>query len=1230
MNVKSAKFYFLEKTIETEIIKDSYTSTEILHNNLQGADGTCSFKVPFLVELSNQIQAEIGGNKIKVEIKDTDGSNINTYYIKDSVTIEKTQKGQPISISAICPSFFLDEDLPRNIIMVGKTVGEIVVQILTEISFTDYSSVYIPNKISCFTASEGDSAKSILNELLYEYGYVMYFDADGLFKVRSLFDNLPEDKASITQVLDGSSLREKITINAKEKDADYVSATYSKLEYFKDTLIFSDTQNADDDNKCLIEIQPDYYLFESSDEKESSNRSTPKINYCDYDSTLGEVFYVSSITPDVIFDDGLDYAISRFDDDGNDLVSQASLWAYNDTEESLYVRKLDIYGNAYISTASETVVSSAGTKVKEIDLEYVYDKATAETFAVNLANYYRWCNFEITAKSYEDYEIGSYLKIEDYGIGTYYGRVIQKKRTLKNGCIEYKIETIADYTPAEIDKTIATVAKKRNSVRNGKDGSTYYTWIKYADTPTSGMSDEPEGKSYIGLAYNRVSQKESTDYNDYKWTLIKGENGKDGIDGTDGKDGADGTTLYTWIKYADTISGSGMSDDGTDKSYIGLAYNKTTSVESDDPSDYQWSLFRGKNGVDGSDGTSSISIEISNPTVAVPANSSGVATSYNRTPTEIHCYEGTKALKYSSSSTTSSGYWWVSISTSGLASGGKKLTASSDGYYATLGNSSAVTASTYSGRRTITVNGVDSNGTAFTRVAQQTITLVLAGEDANALQITPETINLCCGLDGTLIGDYYGDNAVVLEMKLVKDNTNQSFTYTLSNLPENLVLTDESEASNVKTLTFTADRGTLVPTTEVTVDATCNSLHYYKKIKIAVSDCGKYLGCLDSYPESADIGDYFIWNGSDADEEFTVGSMYYYDGSEWRFDTNDSHTVAGFTDAIAMAEELPDNSRYTAVFKKLTTAVLQVGKLFANQITLNSGGLIKSSNYNGTSTTDATQGFMISSDGTAVFKSGTFDNINSDGATITDGTFEGGLKCGNMTIDVKGDLIETTTLLNFGMSSYTYDSSSKTYSFTNVERMGHKPVYNFIVERLPTAVSYTAPTESLSPYPTTSSYSSILSLNPALYAGYGSWFGNAYVNPITSVTLNFNNDSFAKEYLLATGPETVTAETLTADYYYFSQFYNEHIMRGILIKLSSSGLFYWGALCYKGYSTSSASDYTFYGWTGVTRYNIAIYQKRGGLGHIEFTDLPTSDSSIVKNCLWVDSSGYLRLTGYNS
>ena len=64
----------------------------------------------------------------------------------------------------------------------------------------------------------------------------------------------------------------------------------------------------------------------------------------------------------------------------------------------------------------------------------------------------------------------------------------------------------------------------------------------------------------------------------------------------------DGESLYTWVKYADSDQGSGMSDSPTNKRYMGVAYNKTTATESTNPADYQWSLIKGDKGDQGLQG----------------------------------------------------------------------------------------------------------------------------------------------------------------------------------------------------------------------------------------------------------------------------------------------------------------------------------------------------------------------------------------------------------------------------------------------------------------------------------------------------------------------------------------------------------------------------------------------------------------------------------------------------
>lgn len=142
------------------------------------------------------------------------------------------------------------------------------------------------------------------------------------------------------------------------------------------------------------------------------------------------------------------------------------------------------------------------------------------------------------------------------------------------------------------------ISKKFTWIKSlaGKDGSqgipapTYYTWIRYADTPTSGMSDDPTNKTYIGIAYNQTSQTPSSNYSDYQWSKFRGDDGAS-IKGDDGK------TLYVWIKYADDAKGTNMSDAPEGKTYMGMAWNKPTSKESTNAADYSWSLIQGEDAV---------------------------------------------------------------------------------------------------------------------------------------------------------------------------------------------------------------------------------------------------------------------------------------------------------------------------------------------------------------------------------------------------------------------------------------------------------------------------------------------------------------------------------------------------------------------------------------------------------------------------------------------------------
>lgn len=194
--------------------------------------------------------------------------------------------------------------------------------------------------------------------------------------------------------------------------------------------------------------------------------------------------------------------------------------------------------------------------------------------------------------------------------------------------------------------------------QDGDDAIQYYTWIKYADTPTSGMSDNPTNKKYIGFAYNKESETESTNYSDYSWSLIKGEDGYTPIKGVDYDDG------YTPVKGKDYFDG----EDGKSAYELWLADGNTGSYE-----DYKASLkgqdgytpqkgvdyfdgytpIKGVDYFDGQPGTSTYFY------VRYSANSNG--SGMTTAPTSTTKYMGTASTTSPTAPTTTSAYTWVEI-----------------------------------------------------------------------------------------------------------------------------------------------------------------------------------------------------------------------------------------------------------------------------------------------------------------------------------------------------------------------------------------------------------------------------------------------------------------------------------------------------------------------------------------------------------------------------------------
>lgn len=135
----------------------------------------------------------------------------------------------------------------------------------------------------------------------------------------------------------------------------------------------------------------------------------------------------------------------------------------------------------------------------------------------------------------------------------------------------------------------------------GADGKTSYFHIKYSsvENPTSSSQMTETPSDYIGT-YVDYTQADSTDPKKYTWARFKGFNGEDGLPGVNGEDG---NTSYLHIKYSDNGGLSFTANNGEDPgAYIGQ-YVDFVQKDSDNPTDYTWSLIKGESGAAGSDAT---------------------------------------------------------------------------------------------------------------------------------------------------------------------------------------------------------------------------------------------------------------------------------------------------------------------------------------------------------------------------------------------------------------------------------------------------------------------------------------------------------------------------------------------------------------------------------------------------------------------------------------------------
>lgn len=217
----------------------------------------------------------------------------------------------------------------------------------------------------------------------------------------------------------------------------------------------------------------------------------------------------------------------------------------------------------------------------------------------------------------------------------------------------------ADYTWARYKGADGKNGSDGKDGADGKDGKTSYTHIAYANS-ADGKTDfsvSDSNREYIGM-YADFTEQDSTNPDDYAWTLVKGANGAQGIPG---KAGADGKTPYFHIAYANSADGKTGFDVvvSAGKQYIGQYTDYDTPDDSIDPTKYSWTKIKGEQGDKGEQGVPGRTyfIELSSNILKRGQNDKVVPSTITA---KAYYRDGDSATR-----TAYSGRWYVQTSTDG-------------------------------------------------------------------------------------------------------------------------------------------------------------------------------------------------------------------------------------------------------------------------------------------------------------------------------------------------------------------------------------------------------------------------------------------------------------------------------------------------------------------------------------------------------------------------------------
>jgi hypothetical protein len=269
--------------------------------------------------------------------------------------------------------------------------------------------------IDWFVLSKDDKYSDILTELLYEFGYVYYFDASGNFCTKNM---MPAAALSATATFDDTKIEQPMSWQKKLIQKDGAEVKYYEHLSMPNTIIHSLTEGQDATNKCKVEIPknwtgsgdyaspfwPKTYVPSTWTYPPPAPLPNPKV-YSEYKVDQRKLIFAQNCRLDKSFDSSY---LQIINDPGADPLSTTSNpMVFYATEAFIAIRntdsaaahnihKFDIIGDAIVQgnmgMSTYYLVSSAYNDMLTVDAKYIATKTQADWLSSGLGQYLKYSN----------------------------------------------------------------------------------------------------------------------------------------------------------------------------------------------------------------------------------------------------------------------------------------------------------------------------------------------------------------------------------------------------------------------------------------------------------------------------------------------------------------------------------------------------------------------------------------------------------------------------------------------------------------------------------------------------------------------------------------------------------------------------------------------------------------------------------------------------------------------